>query len=784
MVTIIQNFESSKAGIDYLKSLYLEGKTVFICTANEHTTSSIARIFSEHECQIAVIDKISSAKSGVVNICKYFLDSSYQEGNEYFFKEEHILGKIVISAKQKRNISIDRQILSANSYDIGDLVVHKKYGVAKFIGIFLIKAGEKEYDTAKLLYRNGDTLYVPIFNIDYVTKYGHVPDGIDEETLLDKLGGDGFTTRKARVAKNLYAMAEDLVNQSAKRKSSEANVFMQNEFTRKFDEQFPYILTEDQALAIEDCINDLSLGRPMERLICGDVGFGKTEVAMRASTLVIFGKMIEEYFGQVCVICPTTLLANQHYKTFSERFIGFDCKVEKITRMTSVKEKKDILRRLAIGEVDILITTHTGFGKDVIFKNLDLLIIDEEQHFGVEQKEKMKAKFICHVLFLSATPIPRTLQMGLSKIKDISIIATPPFDRILPITQVMDFDTTVLTNAILREKEQNGRTFFICPRVADLNEQMTRIIKMTQGLVKVGIMHGQMDTEALEDTMDKFYDGYYDVLVTTSIVESGIDISFANTMIIYKAEMFGLSALYQLRGRVGRGKAQSYVYFITRDSNHLTENAKERLKVIASIKNLGEGMKVAISDLDIRGAGNIVGKEQHGKLTDVGTELYERMLKEAIAEVHHEVVENPDDMPEIKISIPFYIPEEYISDFTDRMQIYREIANIKNLEDLSILKEDIVERYNIMPHTVINLMEIVKIKIKAKELGIVKLETGQKGTVLEFSRSFTKFDALINVMQKYPNTLKFKTQYSILYNQEGTELMKKSFLALKWVEEL
>jgi transcription-repair coupling factor (superfamily II helicase) len=311
--------------------------------------------------------------------------------------------------------------------------------------------------------------------------------------------------------------------------------------------------------------------------------------------------------------------------------------------MTSGKEKKDILRRLAIGEVDILITTHAGFGRDVLFKNLELLIIDEEQHFGVEQKEKMKTKFPCHVLFLSATPIPRTLQMGLSKVKDISIIATPPFDRILPITQVMDFSATVLTNAIMREKERGGRTFFVCPIISDIDQQVTRIVSMTGGEVQVGIAHGQMPAEKLEDAMDKFFDGFFDVLVTTSIVESGIDITFANTMIIYKAEMFGLSALYQLRGRVGRGKNQSYVYFITKDSNRLTETAQERLKVIASIKNLGEGMKVAMADLDIRGAGNIVGKQQHGKMAEVGIELYEQMLKEAISSVRNEKPENTED---------------------------------------------------------------------------------------------------------------------------------------------
>lgn len=780
----MQNLDGVTTDISYVKYLIDGGKTVFVCTENEHSTSAIARILTEYNLPVAVVERVSSAKAGFVNICKFFINASYFTNNDYFLKEEDVLGKIVTSAKKKRTISIDRQILLANSYDMGDLVVHRKYGVARFEGIFLVKAGEKEYDTAKLIYRGGDVLYVPIFNIDYVVKYGSVPTDIDQDSLLDKLGGNGFSTRKKRIAQNLYEMADGLIKQDAKRKQIEAAVFVANEFTRKFDEEFPYILTEDQTLAIEDCVEDLMLARPMERLICGDVGFGKTEVAMRACALVTFGRFVEEYFGQVCVICPTTLLVNQHYKNFCERFSGFDVAIEKITRNTSAKEKKDILRRLAIGEVDILITTHAGFGKDVTFKNLELLIIDEEQHFGVEQKEKMKAKYPCHCLLLSATPIPRTLQMGLSKVKDISIIATPPFDRILPITQVMGFDSTVLTHAIMREKERGGRTFFVCPRVADIDEQVTRIVTMTGGNIKVGIAHGQMEPEKLEDAMDGFFAGHFDVLVTTSIVESGIDISFANTMIIYKAEMFGLSALYQLRGRVGRGKTQSYVYFVMKDENRITQNAQERLRVIASIKNLGEGMKVAMADLDIRGAGNIVGKQQHGKMADVGIELYEQMLKEAISTVRNEPIYNDNEMPEIKISIPFFIPEDYIAGFQDRVQFYREIANIKSLEDLEILEEDIVEQFGKLPIPCQNLIEIVRFKIKAKEIGINKLEIGKKGITIEFFQHFVKFEQLLNEIANNPNKIKPKSQYGIFYEDSCENLIQKTKDVLKWVEML
>ena len=458
-------------------------------------------------------------------------------------------------------------------------------------------------------------------------------------------------------------------------------------------------------------------------------------------------------------------------------------RIAKITRTTTPKERRQIIEQIKNGEVDILIATHAGFSDEISFKNLELLIIDEEQHFGVEQKEKMKKKFACHVLLLSATPIPRTLQMGLSGLKDISIIATPPFDRLLPQTQVMVFDSIVISNAIIREKQRGGRTFFVCPRVSDLEEQKLRILAITGGEVSVGIAHGGMPPAELEVVMDKFYTGVYDVLVTTSIVESGIDISFANTMVLYRAEMFGLAALYQLRGRVGRGKVQSYVYFVVKDINRMTENAKQRLKAISSINSLGEGMKIAISDLDIRGAGNVVGKEQSGKMNDVGVELYEQMLKEAVMEVKHEVSEDDADI-EVKIAIPFFIPEEYIPDFSVRMQVYRELSNIASIDDLMLIQDDIIDRFGKLPQTVLNLIEIIKIKIRAKTQCITRLEAGIKCVVLEFSSQFTKNDQLLNVITKHPDKFQIKTASSLVCVKSGDDLLKKAQEIMKWAEGL
>ncbi len=781
------------SAINNINTLVTQGKKVFICTQSKFSLVPIQKILTEHNCNTQVIEKFSDTKNGIVNICQYITKKSFVNQNNYFFTEEHIFGKTVVSAKKKREISTKKQMIIANGYSVGDLVVHKKHGVAKFEGLFMVQNQGKAYDTAKLIYRGGDILYIPVVNIDILTKYGSIPEGVEAESLLDKLHTNGFLSKKEKVKKNLLAIAEKLVKEAAKRKEVEATIFHESDITRKFEDQFLFALTEDQALAIEDCKNDLSSGKPMERLICGDVGFGKTEVAMRACALVVLGgensmnnhNATKSYSGQVCIICPTTLLAQQHFKTFLNRFSSFNVKIAKITRTTSAKERKQIIEQINVGEINILIATHAGFSDDISFKNLELLVIDEEQHFGVEQKEKLKTKFPCHVLLLSATPIPRTLQMGLSGLKDISIIATPPFDRLLPQTQVMTFDSIVLSNAIMREKTQHGRTFFVCPRVSDLEEQKARVLAITGGEVSVGIAHGGMPPKELEVVMDKFYSGVYDVLVTTSIVESGIDISFANTMILYRAEMFGLSALYQLRGRVGRGKMQSYVYFVVKDINRMTENAKQRLKAISSIASLGEGMKIAVSDLDIRGAGNIVGKEQHGKINDVGIELYEQMLKEAVTEIKNDTKsDNEDYTPEIKLSVPFFIPEEYIPDFSLRMQVYRELSAVQSIEDLTIVQEDILDRFGVIPQEMLNLIQVIKIKIKAKALYINKIEGGPKGVLLHFANNFQKNDEVISVLKKHPDKFQIKTANSILCVNNDEDLLKKTNSVLKWVEEL
>ncbi len=781
MQMIETKFKDTFSAVNHLRTAISHGNTILLCSHSELSLKPIQRILEEYNISANIIETFSSSKANQVNICIYLTHKSFSYQKNFFFTEEQIFGKVVVSAKKKKDVAIKKQILIANGFEKGDLVVHKKHGVAKFDGLALIKSGDREYDTAKLIYSGGDVLYVPIFNIDILSKYGSLPEDASVESLLDKLNGNGFATRRERVRKNLLEIAGKLVEEAARRRSTEGSVFIESDLTKKFDDQFLFVLTEDQSLAIEDCKSDLSSGNLMERLICGDVGFGKTEVAMRCSALVV---MSESYQGQVCIICPTTLLAQQHYKTFQTRFHGVDVKIAKITRTTTARERRRIVDMINCGEIDILIATHAGFSEEIKFKNLELLVIDEEQHFGVAQKEKMKERFKCHVLLLSATPIPRTLQMGLSGIKDISIIATPPFDRILPQTQVMVFDSMVLANAIIREKERGGRTFFVCPRVSDLEEQKTRILGITGGTVNIGIAHGGMPPDDLENVMEKFYTGVYDVLVTTSIIESGIDISFANTMILFRAEMFGLAALYQLRGRVGRGNVQSFVYFVVKDIDRMTDNAKQRLKAISSISSLGEGMKISLSDLDIRGSGNIVGKEQSGKMNDVGVELYEQMLKEAVTEVKSDVKILEEETCEIKINIPFFIPEEYIPDFSIRMQIYRQISDISSIEEMFIVQDEILDRFGKIPLPVLNLLDIIKVKIKANALRITKVEVGIKGVVLAFSLKFEKFDAIFSAITKQPQFIQLKSASSILCVKDSENLLQKTNDVLKWVENL
>jgi transcription-repair coupling factor (superfamily II helicase) len=741
---------------------------------------AMKRLFEEAEIGFITLKSILDVKEvslKYVGVCIYEINEGFENQDLLVIADEMIIGRQITSAKKKKALNVQKLKISLNQFEKGDLVVHTEFGVGLFEGVITLDTAGIKCDVVKVLYQNNDVLYIPIYNINQIKKYGGEISEEERLSVLDKLGGNSFKARKAKAKSRIFEIAQKLMEVAAKRKLLTApEIIIDEAEYEKFVEAFPFVLTDDQELAINDCIADLTSGRPMDRLICGDVGFGKTEVAMRTSFLC--GKC-----GQVAIVVPTTILARQHFNNFTERFKGTGLRIRELSRNTDVKLKSEIIAELELGEVDILIGTHSLFADKLRFKNLNLLIIDEEQHFGVKQKEKLKqGREEVHFLSLSATPIPRTLQMSLSGLRDISVISTPPFDRLLPKTFLMPFDVIVICSAITREKARGGRTFYVCPRISDLEEQKSRLEEALPE-VRFGIAHGRMTSNKIEEVMLDFYEGRLDVLVTTSIIESGIDISFANTIIIHRADMFGLSAVYQLRGRVGRGAVQSYAYLIAEPSRIQDKSpAKNRLMAMTNIKSLGAGFKIAGTDMDIRGAGNLVGEEQSGKITGVGIELYEEMLAEAVEKLKTGGVasESEDFAPEVKIGMPVLIPEEYIPDFNLRLEFYRRISAVSSIEELNALSEEMADRFGQLPSGVVNLINIVKLKTRCKAIGIAKFEVGVKGAVAFIHEaSFKRGESLLSFAVKNPKILKIQPEGKVIFALEGVELMAKAEKILK-----
>ncbi|MBO6604809.1 MAG: DEAD/DEAH box helicase, partial [Roseicyclus sp.] len=498
-----------------------------------------------------------------------------------------------------------------------------------------------------------------------------------------------------------------------------------------FAARFPYEETDDQLTAIADVMEDFAQGRPMDRLIVGDVGFGKTEVAMRAAFVAAASGL------QVAVIAPTTLLARQHAKTFSDRFRGFPINVRQLSRFVPAREAGETRKGLADGSVDICIGTHALLAKGIRFRNLGLLVIDEEQRFGVTHKERLKEmRSDVHVLTLSATPIPRTLQMSLSGVRDLSLIGTPPIDRLAIRTYVSEFDSVTLREALLREHYRGGQSFYVVPRIQDLPEIEAFLTDQVPEVSYV-VAHGQMAAGELDDRMNAFYDGKYDVLLATTIVESGIDIPTANTMIIHRADRFGLAQLYQIRGRVGRAKTRAYAYLTTKPRQKLSQTAEKRLRVLGSLDSLGAGFTIASQDLDIRGAGNIVGEEQSGHVREVGFELYQSMLEEAIASIRSGAGEARLDedgqwAPQINLGVPVLIPEAYVPDLDVRLGLYRRLSQLTTKVELEGFAAELIDRFGKLPREVNTLLLVIRIKAKCKQAGIARLDAGPKGATIQF----------------------------------------------------
>jgi len=687
------------------------------------------------------------------------LEQGFETPELAVIAEQDILGDRLVRPRRKARRAAD--VLSeATSLSVGDLVVHADHGIGRFAGLSTITALGNPHDCLELHYAGGDKLFLPVENIELLSRYG-----ADEgDGQLDRLGGAAWQSRKARLKKRLREIASELIKIAALRQLKEAPpVTPPAGAYDEFVARFPYEETDDQAASIEHVLGDLGSGRPMDRLVCGDVGFGKTEVALRAAYVAAINGM------QVAVVVPTTLLSRQHFRTFSERFRGLPVRIAQASRLVTQKDLAEVKDGLKSGQIDIVVGTHALLGKQIQFARLGLLIIDEEQHFGVAHKERLKQlREDVHVLTLSATPIPRTLQLALTGVRELSLITTPPVDRLAVRTYISPFDPVILRDALRRERYRGGQTYYVVPRIADLDD----VAEFLAGAVpelKVARAHGQLTPTELEDIMTAFYEGRYDVLLSTAIVESGLDVPNANTLVVHRADMFGLAQLYQLRGRVGRSKARAYAYFTTPPGQALTEGAEKRLKVLQSLDTLGAGFSLASHDLDIRGAGNLLGEEQTGHIREVGFELYQSMLEEAVAAMKGGDLDDTREQwsPEIALGTSVLIPESYVADLQLRLGLYRRLSTLEGRADIDNFAAELVDRFGPLPDEVVHLLDVMEIKGLCRAAGIAKVDAGPKGCVLTFYRNtFADAKGLVAFMQASRGLVKLQADHKLVFKAD------------------
>ncbi len=685
-----------------------------------------------------------------LHLAVWALEHGFETPDLTVIAEQDVLGDRLIRQPKKRR-KAENFLTETQSLSPGDLVVHVDHGIGRYMGMEVVTAAGAAHECLLLEYAEQAKLYLPVENIELLSKYGH------DEGLLDRLGGGAWQAKKAKLKERIREMADKLIRIAAERALRKAPVMDPPPHAwEEFSARFPYQETDDQLRAISEVMEDMHSGAPMDRLVCGDVGFGKTEVAMRAAFVAAMSGV------QVAVIAPTTLLARQHAASFKDRFRGFPLEVRQLSRFVSAKEAQQTRDGLARGTVDIVIGTHALLAKGIRFQNLGLLIIDEEQHFGVSHKERLKQlRSDVHVLTLTATPIPRTLQLSLTGVRDLSIIGTPPIDRLAIRTYVSEFDAVTIREALLREHYRGGQSFYVVPRISDLPEIEEFLKEQLPELTYV-VAHGQMAAGELDDRMNAFYDGKYDVLLATTIVESGLDIPTANTMVVHRADMFGLAQLYQIRGRVGRSKTRAYAYLTTKPRARLTATAEKRLRVLGSLDTLGAGFTLASQDLDIRGAGNLLGEEQSGQMRDVGYELYQSMLEEAIAKIkagEMEGLSDADDQwaPQINLGVPVLIPEDYVPDLDVRLGLYRRLSSLSTKVELEGFAAELIDRFGTLPKEVNTLMLVVRIKAMCKRAGIAKLDGGPKGATIQFHNDkYASPQGLVEFIQNQRGLAKVK----------------------------
>lgn len=721
-----ENINVFDAVADHIKSLTKKGTRVLLACWTEGSAERTATVLADHGVSANVTARdwasVTAANKGTVVKAVLPLERGFETPNVAVLSEQDILGDRLARSGRKRRAT--QFIAEAASLSIGDLVVHLDHGIGRYKGLKTLDIQDRRQECLELEYAGDAKLFLPVENIELLSRYG--PD--EGAAVLDKLGGVSWQNRKAKAKKRLRDMAAQLIELAAKRALAKSEpIVAPPGLYEEFCARFPYVETDDQLGAIDDALSDLGDDKVMDRLVCGDVGFGKTEVALRAA----FAAAINGQ--QVAVVCPTTLLARQHHKNFVERFRGLPVKVRQLSRLVGTKEANEIKTQLAEGRVDIVVGTHALLAKSVSIKDLGLLIVDEEQHFGVRHKERLKEmKSGVNVLTLSATPIPRTLQMSLAGIRDLSIIATPPVDRLAVRTYVAPFDPVTIREALMRERYRNGHSFFVVPRIKDL-PQAEEFLRDRCPELNYVVTHGQMSATELEDRITAFYEGRYDVLLSTPIVESGLDIPTANTMVIHRADLFGLAQLYQLRGRVGRSKTRAYAYMTIPATWNITPAAEKRLKVLSSLDTLGAGFTLASHDLDLRGGGNLLGEEQSGQIKDVGVELFQSMLDDAVTALKNDpMAQNEQDSwtPQINVGVSVLIPDTYVPDLDLRLGLYRRLSSLDTAQEREGFAAELIDRFGPLPEEVSNLLEVVGLKDLCRKAGIAKIDSGPKGAVM------------------------------------------------------
>jgi transcription-repair coupling factor (superfamily II helicase) len=748
------------AAIGHVRAMQASGKRVILAAWSDGARERLAHVLADHGftggAPVSSLPQALSLPPSALGLAVISIEQGFEAPGLAVIGEQDILGDRLVGPR-RRPRRAEHFLTEASALTPGDLVVHVDHGVGRFAGLNTIEAAGAPHDCLELHYAEGAKLFLPVENLELLSRYGSEETDVE----LDRLGGVAWQRRKARMRKRILEMAADLIKIAATRQTRAApKLFPPEGLYAEFCAGFPYEETPDQQAAIDTVLGDMASGRPMDRLVCGDVGFGKTEVALRAAFAASIGGK------QVAVIVPTTLLARQHYKTFAARFAHLPVKIAQMSRMAGSANLKSAKLGAASGEIDIIIGTHAVLGKGVNLKDLGLVIVDEEQHFGVKHKERLKElRAEVHVLTLSATPIPRTLQLALTGVRELSLIATPPVDRLAVRMTITPFDDLLVREALLRERYRGGQSFYVCPRVEDL-EDAGAFLRTHVPEVKFVVAHGQLPAAVLDARMAAFYDGQYDVLLSTAIVESGLDIPAANTLIVYRADMFGLAQLYQLRGRVGRSKIRAFALFTVPPNRTLTPQADRRLKVLQSLDTLGAGFELASHDLDIRGAGNLLGEEQSGHIKEVGYELYQEMLREAVEALQAGAEEPAEEAwsPSITLGTPVTIPEDYVPDVHVRLSLYRRLAALQSDAEIDSFAAEMIDRFGALPAEVEELMKLVAIKVLCRKAHVEKLEAGPKGIMISFrENSFANPQGLVRYIAEQGPLAKVRPDMKIVF---------------------